>query len=370
MWITVFGTVCFAYIVGGASLFPPRPAIITETNSNINKADTPPSYDGRMEDPVVMPSLFEGDIAGLIEAKDTEKDIVDKLNRRATKSGVLSPSSRWHGGKVYYQLSTSLSASERNMILAAFQEFEITDAVRFYERASNTSDYILIKSNEAGCWATIGRVGGEQYVNLGFGCWLHGIIVHELGHAIGFYHEQARTDRDDYVEINLDNVGAGSAHNFWKYDASQITKSGTSYDFDSVMHYSQTEFAVDTSSWTVRPKAPNQNRPIGQRIRLSITDIREINSLYQLCGTLYEDDGGIGPSLRVLNGMDHTFASHQFNTFSSAWVKKDCKMTMYSLAEFQGPSYWIKASNYQDSYFSFVGQSHDNFARSIKCVCE
>lgn len=60
------------------------------------------------------------------------------------------------------------------------------------------------------CWSNIGRDGGQQVVSLSvFGCLEHGIIQHELLHALGFHHEHTRSDRDQYVRINWENVPAG-----------------------------------------------------------------------------------------------------------------------------------------------------------------
>lgn len=49
-----------------------------------------------------------------------------------------------------------------------------------------------------------------QELSIGKGCNSKGIIMHELMHALGFWHEQSRSDRDDYLEVLWENIKKGT----------------------------------------------------------------------------------------------------------------------------------------------------------------
>lgn len=72
------------------------------------------------------------------------------------------------------------------------------------------------------CCSFVGRRGGKQQLSLGLGCYTFGIIVHELGHSVGFWHEQSRPDRDNYVKILYENILERDRHNFKKLEEGAI----------------------------------------------------------------------------------------------------------------------------------------------------
>lgn len=67
---------------------------------------------------------------------------------------------------------------------------------------SQKSSNICGKRLTCRCCSYVGRRGdGPQAISIGKNCDKFGIVVHELGHVIGFWHEHTRLDRDDHVDI-------------------------------------------------------------------------------------------------------------------------------------------------------------------------
>ena len=60
------------------------------------------------------------------------------------------------------------------------------------------------------------------------------MIIHELGHLIGLWHEQSRRDRDAHVLVMWNNIMDGAKHNFGKVENARLL---APYDLASMMHY-------------------------------------------------------------------------------------------------------------------------------------
>ena len=106
--------------------------------------------------------------------------------------------------------------------------------------------------------------------------------MHEVGHAIGFFHEQSRPDRDDYVDINYENIIPGAASQFKKLTYDDVDSLGVGYDYNSIMHYDHNLFAHSYELSTIEAKDPNI--PVGGGRTLSDLDCNQTNLLYQCPG--------------------------------------------------------------------------------------
>ena len=76
--------------------------------------------------------------------------------------------------------------------------------------------------------------------SLGEGCVNHWTALHELVHAVGFYHEQNRWDRDNYITVLWNNIP--QAHHFDFQKQRDSYDFGVEYDYNSIMHYAPTHF--------------------------------------------------------------------------------------------------------------------------------
>ncbi|XP_027139245.1 high choriolytic enzyme 2, partial [Larimichthys crocea] len=180
-------------------------------------------------------------------------------------------------GKVYipYVIANHYSSQELDLIKRGINSFSYSTCIRFFPR-TNQRDYLHIQSLD-GCYSYVGRQGNGQTVSLSRqGCIYYGTVQHELLHALGFNHEQCRSDRDQHIRVLLQNVIKDQQYNFNKINT---LNQGTPYDYDSVMHYGRLAFSKDNYNPTM-VAVPNPNSVFGTARQMSQNDINRINLLY------------------------------------------------------------------------------------------
>lgn len=72
-----------------------------------------------------------------------------------------------------------------------------------------------------------------QTISLGNGCHCKGTIIHEMMHALGFYHEHSRSDRDDFVDIKMENIDDNAISMFLKLQPRE-NRIYTDYDYGKI----------------------------------------------------------------------------------------------------------------------------------------
>ncbi|WP_196138613.1 pre-peptidase C-terminal domain-containing protein [Aliikangiella sp. G2MR2-5] len=186
-------------------------------------------------------------------------DMLIPFNRYETKSQFDTGISKWTDGIVYYEFDPQVSSENKQNFLQATQYWTAVAELKFIERVEQ-ENYVYVQNGTSNS-AIVGMVGGRQYLSMNN--WENiFVIVHELGHSLGMRHEHQRANRDDYVDIMIDNVLDNRTHNF----TLKTTSDYGSYDFLSVMHYPEKAFTKNGQiTIQAKPEYEKYQKLMGQR---------------------------------------------------------------------------------------------------------
>jgi hypothetical protein len=222
--------------------------------------------------------------------------------------------SLWNNGVVDYRIGPNVSRSLERDIRAAIATLEQRTNLNFEEIAA---DFVIPALNPAVEYQTgvrleqlskndkvwrnsfinfeyrankdsftasspVGRCARINRIKFGPAAGGENLVIHEILHSLGFYHEHARSDRDRFVTLLPQNIRDGAEGNFETMRPGEYFLS-EQFDFNSVMMYGSGTFAnPGTNTMVIRSNDQNNNRSFnsGQSSGLSPLDIDAINTLY------------------------------------------------------------------------------------------
>ncbi|CAF0802218.1 unnamed protein product [Rotaria sordida] len=254
-------------------IIQPRPVDqvqMSESQSN-NKNQHKPKYFTNGD------ILFPSDEIQFFRSKRFKRKIIDETN-------IFGLSNRWPHGIVPYEFISGIDYRVQQNVLNAIQHWHERTCIRFEpynpSRHWNIGAKIIIEDTGTGCATFVGyRPSSNGFLSsyslyLPLHCPL-GSAIHELGHVIGFYHEMARADRDQEIDIHFHLMSTNEATQYVIMTRSIHDYYSQPYDLGSIMHYYPTDLMVARDS--------RRTFLMGQRVALSYLDSKLANLGYY-CG--------------------------------------------------------------------------------------
>lgn len=137
-------------------------------------------------------------------------DVSQVTHHRVTRAATAKKDRIWDYGVIPYEIDGNFSGAHKALFKQAMKHWENFTCIKFVERNPlDHPNYIVFTERPcgslhiqnfpspehnfltfSGCCSFVGKRGqGPQAISIGKNCDKFGIVVHELGHVVGFWHE-------------------------------------------------------------------------------------------------------------------------------------------------------------------------------------
>lgn len=215
----------------------------------------------------VFIKLREGD---MVAEFDEEVAIEEETPFNTLKTAIGTSVRRWPARvTINFGIDSRNPSTFANTIRAGIRDIQRSTCIRFREQNANLArGKIRFETQDRGCMAQIGFRTAGNIVWMAPNCG-RGTTVHEIGHNLGIFHEQTRSDRDRHIRVLFNNIPSS-----WQSEYRiQRTLGGiTPYDFRSIMHYPS-----GNAMRAIGTNAAANTRLMGNRQGLSAHDVSGYN---------------------------------------------------------------------------------------------
>lgn len=155
-----------------------------------------------------------------------------------------TPTALWTNATVPYVLDPDIPNPSRFTDAVAY--YNANTPVTFQPRTGQANFVHIVRSTIGSgvCMSNVGMVGGEQFIHVEDAC-TTATLIHEMGHTVGFYHEQSRHDRNLHITILYENINKSGYRDF-SQNGPPVEQDIGVYDYASHMHYTPFEFSSNT----------------------------------------------------------------------------------------------------------------------------
>ncbi|XP_041349095.1 zinc metalloproteinase dpy-31-like [Gigantopelta aegis] len=208
---------------------------------------------------------------------------IDEGEHRYRRGVILASKSRkWSSNIIPVVISHTYKEKQKLNILEALRQWENATCLRFNIVPAYEGPHIIFNiTHPAKCQSSIGMRNSKkgQLIPIGPGCMRVGTILHEVGHALGLFHEQERPDRNRYVNVLYENVYKNARGNYNKMSWKKVKTVGTPFDYSSLMLYREHQFSRKGKKSMVTLD-DDMHETVGNKFHLSFYDAKIVNYHY------------------------------------------------------------------------------------------